>query len=351
LNPRRLLFAVTAFAVGASALGFGAAELAGAMGDTGTNASSTSNADAAGMLEQALRGNVEPNYTGDLVVRWVDDEDVTHEEQASVASRGGVMQISDQGRVVAASPTGLVLDGSTWSTKPAAGARGLPNLAAKYTVESYPGGKGPGGGPTTILEAHRKSDGALVERVSVDNKRGLVLQRESFEANGDVDRAIQFTHVAWLPTNARASAPSATTTSASSSRAHRVKHVGEPYRAPAHAGNGFQLVSRWRHPGSTVQLSYSDGLLSASVFEQPGELNWNALPSGGVVGNVGGRPAVAYSLPVGDVVVWERAGIVYTAVGDVPRAELVALGADVSRRADNGTLTRLASVVLEPFRW
>jgi hypothetical protein len=350
LIPRRLLFALTAFAVGASALGFGAVEIASATSDSGANGSNPSNASAAGLLEQAERGSVEPNYTGDIVVRWVDDADVTHEEDASVANRGGVMQISDHGRVVAASPSGLVLDGSSWSTTPAAGIHVMPNLSAKYTVDAYPG-KSIAGRPTTILDAHRKSDGALIERVAIDNKRGLVLQRESFDGSGHVDRAIEFTHVAWLPSSAGTNAPAPVTTSATSPGARLVKHVGEPYRAPARAGIGFQLVSRWRHPGSTVQLSYSDGLLSASVFEQPGDLNWDALPSGGVVGNVGGRPAVAYSLPVGDVVVWDRAGIVYTAVGDVPRAELVALAADVSRRADNGALNRLASVVLEPFRW
>jgi hypothetical protein len=346
LKPRRLFLALTAFAVGASALGFGAAEVAVASG--GTNAPNANG--ATGLLEQAERGSVEPDYNGDLVVRWVDDADVTHEEQASVASRGGVMQITDRGRVVAASPSKLVLDGSTWSMTPAAGIHGLPNLATKYTVDGYAGPR-IAGSPTTILDAHRKSDGALIERVSIDDQRGLVLQRESFDGNGNVDRAIEFTHLAWLPMSAGTSTPSTMTTSATSSGARLVKHIGEPYRSPSHAGNGFDLVARWRHPGSTVQLSYSDGLLSASVFEQPGELNWNALPQGGVVGNVGGRPAVAYSLPVGDVVVWERAGIVYTAVGDAPRAELVSLGADVSRRADNGTLNRLASVVLEPFRW
>jgi hypothetical protein len=350
LKPRRLFLALTAFAVGATALGFGAVEIASAASDSGTSGSNSSNAGAAGLLEQAERGSVESNYTGDLVVRWADDAAVTHEEKASVANRGGVMQISDQGRVVAASPSGLVLDGSTWSMTPAAGVHSLPNLAAKYTVDRYPG-KSIAGNPTTVLDAHRKSDGALIERVSIDNKRGLVLQRESFDGKGNIDRAIEFTHLAWLPTNAGTNTPAPVTTSATSSRARLVKHVGEPFRAPARAGNGYQLVARWRDSGSTVQLSYSDGLLSASVFEQPGELNWDALPSGGVVGNVGGRPAVAYSLPVGDVVVWDRAGIVYTAVGDAPRAELVALAADVSRRADDGALTRLASVVLEPFRW
>jgi hypothetical protein len=347
LKARRLLLALAAFAVGATTLGYGAVEIAVAANDGNTNPTSGG---PAGMLQQAERGSAEPDYTGDLVVKWVDDDDVTHEEQTTVAYQGGVMQISDQGHVVASSPTGLVLDGSMWSTAHAAGMHGEPNLAAKYTVDRH-AGPSIAGNPTTILDAHRKSDGALIERVSIDNKRGLVLQRESFDGRGNIDRAIEFTRVAWLPENTSTNASAAATNGATSSGARLVKHIGQPYRAPARAGNGFQLVARWRHPHSTVQLSYSDGLLSASVFEQPGSLNWDALPSGGVVGNVGGRPAVAYSLPVGDVVVWERAGIVYTAVGDAPRAELVTLAADVSRRTDDGALNRLASVVLDPFRW
>jgi hypothetical protein len=43
--------------------------------------------------------------------------------------------------------------------------------------------------------------------------------------------------------------------------------------------------------------------------------------------------------------------MVYTCVGDAPRAELLSLAADVSRPGQDATYTRLARVVLAPFRW
>jgi hypothetical protein len=43
--------------------------------------------------------------------------------------------------------------------------------------------------------------------------------------------------------------------------------------------------------------------------------------------------------------------VVYTCVGDAPRGELLALAAGVSRRGRDDALTRLARVVLAPFRW
>jgi hypothetical protein len=54
---------------------------------------------------------------------------------------------------------------------------------------------------------------------------------------------------------------------------------------------------------------------------------------------------------VGDTVVWERAGVVYTAVGDAPRSDLISVAAGVASHGDDGVLTRLARVVLSPFGW
>jgi hypothetical protein len=157
-----------------------------------------------------------------------------------------------------------------------------------------------------------------------------------------------FTHL-W--SNADQAGLSAERNAPTTPQPRRVSNFASPYRAPASAGNGFRLLAGWRRPGSVVQLSYSDGLMSASVFEQAGRLNWNQLPAGGVAKDVDGHPAFAYSLPVGDVIVWERAGVVYTCVGDVPAQELLGLAAGVSRSAHNGTMTRLARVVLAPFAW
>jgi hypothetical protein len=60
---------------------------------------------------------------------------------------------------------------------------------------------------------------------------------------------------------------------------------------------------------------------------------------------------VLYSLPVGDAIVWEHGGVVYTCVGDAPSVELLAIAVDVSRGAGGGTVTRMARTALAPFGW
>jgi hypothetical protein len=299
------------------------------------------------LLDQARRRTVAHDYAALVVVRWVDQDGAVRQANTKVRFHDGVVEVGDDDHLFVSDPDGLVLDGAAWSTTPAR-ANGAPRTDDKYDVARR---AGPivAGSPTTLLEARRDRDGALVERFYLDDDTGLVLQRESFDDDGDVRRSLAFTRM-WRDVSAPQSRPDGDDDAGSKSP-RMVGDVDVPYRAPKHAGDGFRLVGRWRYPGSVVQLSYSDGLLSASVFEQPGRLNWGALPAGGAADVVNGRRAVAYSLPVGDALVWERAGVVYTCVGDAPRAELMRLAADVSRRARDGAAARLARVVLAPFAW
>ena len=80
---------------------------------------------------------------------------------------------------------------------------------------------------------------------------------------------------------------------------------------------GFELVTRSQHPDG-VLLFYSDGVFTASVFEQQGDLDWGALPSGGTDSRLADTRTRTYHEPSGDVVVWERNGLVYTCVTDAP---------------------------------
>ena len=59
------------------------------------------------------------------------------------------------------------------------------------------------------------------------------------------------------------------------------------YRAPSSLG-GYELVTRSQHPDG-VLLFYSDGLFTASVFEQQGDLDWSALPDGGTDSRLAGH--------------------------------------------------------------
>jgi sigma-E factor negative regulatory protein RseB len=287
------------------------------------------------LLTKARQRTVAHEYSGVILVQWRDAGGTNHEASTRVRYDNGVIEMGTNGHVVTADPNGLALPGA-------------PRVDDKYDV-TRAAGPDIAHRATTMFSAQRDRDGVLVERFYIDDLTGLVLRHESFDGNGTSRQSLQFTRV-WA--NADGSGLTAARQVETPAQDERlVSSVDLPYRAPGRAGDGFRLVARRRHSGAVVQLSYSDGLLSASVFEQPGRLNWNALPDGGQPANVGGHPAVAYAMSVGSALVWEHAGIVYTCVADAPKEELLALAAGVSSHGQDGTATRLARVVLAPFAW
>jgi hypothetical protein len=322
--------------------------LAGAILGTGVAIGhAESGDDTLDLLDEARQRTLDHDYSGVIRVAWVDATGGSHVDTTLVRSHNGVMEVGTKNRVLAAERERLVLDGASWTTAPALDLAGAPDATRKYRLTKSTGAL-IAGRATTLITATRRSDGVPVERFAIDDATGIVLQRISYDGNGAARRSLRFQQL-WQDAD-RAGLPEAkaTTTATGPKLVH---HVDVPYRAPKHAGDGYALVARWKHSGKVVQLLYTDGLLSASVFEQPGRLDWQQLPGGGITTTVGGRPAFAYSLPVGDTVVWERAGVVYTAVGDAPRSDLISVGAGVASHGDDGVLTRLARVVLSPFAW
>ena len=67
-------------------------------------------------------------------------------------------------------------------------------------------------------------------------------------------------------------------------------------RSAEHGRRATSSSARSRHPNG-VELLYSDGLFTVSVFEQRGELDWDGLPKGGVSAEVGGNRARRYVEP------------------------------------------------------
>jgi hypothetical protein len=192
-------------------------------------------------------------------------------------------------------------------------------------------------------EAQRS--GHVIERLYVQAGTGLVLRREVLDPKGTVMRSVSFM---------RMSSARTTTSPPTTAPPHRgpepVNELHAPYRDPASAGDGFRLLGRWSHNNKLAQLLYTDGVLSVSVFEQPGKLDWQVLPQGGANARVANEPARRYALPVGEAWVFERGGVVYTCVGDAPANELRSIARDVSAPAPSRT-ERFAQLVVEPFRW
>ena len=199
------------------------------------------------------------------------------------------------------------------------------------------------GRPATVVVASR-ADGTPAQRLYVDDDTGLVLGREVLGPDGQVQRSVRFETV-------DVGAPVATVTAPKgvhSGTAEKLTSVPDGYHAPQSV-DGYELITRSRHPDG-VLLFYSDGLFTASVFEQKGELDWGALPSGGSDTRVADTRSRQYREPSGDVLVWERAGVVYTCVSDAP-SDVVANMVDDLAAADRSTVQSVVDFVLGPFGW
>jgi hypothetical protein len=102
-----------------------------------------------------------------------------------------------------------------------------------------------------------------------------------------------------------------------------------------------------------VQLFFSDGLHSLSVFEERGHLSGPATATAGFserAVEIGGRTMQAYTGSVGEAVVWESDSVVFTAVSDAPWTDLASAVRDLPRLDSPGTLQRVAQTVVSMFR-
>ena len=105
-----------------------------------------------------------------------------------------------------------------------------------------------------------------------------------------------------------------------------------------------------------MQQFFSDGLHGLSVFEQRGHLSGaeTSLAGGsgrGRVVEISGHTMRAYSASVGEAVVWESDGMVYTAVTDAPWMDLTGAVQDLPHVEPPGRLRRVAQAVVSLFRW
>jgi hypothetical protein len=197
------------------------------------------------------------------------------------------------------------------------------------------------GRPTQLVEATR-GDGTPAQRLFVDAVTGLLLRRDLLDARGRVQRSLEF-----LDLDVATVAPLRAPTGVATHDAVPLTNVPAGYEAPRTPG-GYELVARSRHDDG-IELLYSDGLFSASVLEQRGELDWGGLPAHGVDTDVDGTKARRYITASADVLVWERDGIVFTVVSDSPRDAIDGLFTRFT--PDRSAMEKVADFVLGPFGW
>jgi hypothetical protein len=197
------------------------------------------------------------------------------------------------------------------------------------------------GRPTQLVEATR-GDGTAAQKLYLDADTNLLLRREVLDEAGRVQRSLEF-----LDLTVETGPPLHAPTGVSTHRAVPLDRVPSGYEAPSQP-SGYVLVGLSRHPNG-VELLYSDGIFTVSVLEQRGEIDWGALPKGGVGDEVGGHRAQRYQEPGADVLVWERDGTVFTSVSDAPPDVIN----DMLDRftPHRSTVEQVADYVLGPFGW
>lgn len=299
-------------------------------------------ADAEDMLDRSRAAAASETYTGWLRVKWHDGRRARSAEVA-VHSAGGVMRIGDD--VVGAGARRLVRGRDGWLTLWAHDVVALgPSPEVKYAMSVVPGPV-VAGRATDVVEVRLRGSERPRERLYLDRAGGLLLRWELLDARERPYRSVGFVSIS----------PSATASAAPSHSAHRepgpAGEVDPPYAAPERLGAGYRLVGAYDKAGDLVHLFYSDGLHTLSVFEQRGRLKAGAMPAGAQRMELAGHPVRAYSTSVGETVVWEGDGVVYTVVSDAPWSD-VAAAVDALPHAERpNRLRRVAEVVVSLFRW
>lgn len=295
-------------------------------------------------MRRAVAGH---DFKGVMVVEWYDADGRLRQQTVPVRSDDGELSVEGMEAHVGAGPSEIVR-GSNRALVMWSGSEdhAVPAASRKYhlTVEAGPE---VAGRSTTIVEARVAGAEHPCERYYVDTETGLLLRRQQFDSAGRLVRSISFAEISDPVT---ASAPRTTAAPSGPYAARATRAVAKPFRAPAHAGNGYALVGRYQLPSGTVQLFYSDGLFDVSVFQQKGRLDWGGLPGGGVDTKVAGRKARQYVIPGGRALVWDARGVVYTCVTDAPQSDLAAFVGAFPTNGGSGWDDALG-VVLAPFSW
>jgi hypothetical protein len=285
-------------------------------------------------------------FSGTATVRWNTGNGTRRATVQVHDADGSIEIVSAQGRIIDQGRHTYLRDPRTapgWTSvlvEPTA--RDLPAPGSHWELSTR-AGRTVAGRATTVVIAERP-DGTPVQRLFVDDDTGLLLGREVIGPKGGVERSVVFDDVAIGAAGAAVDAP----TGVATETAPRLSSVPSGYRAPS-STSGYDLVTRSRHPDG-VLLFYSDGLFTVSVLEQKGDLDWGALPKGGTTREVAGTQMRAYREPSGNVLVWERAGLVYTCVSDAP-SDVFTRVVDGLAGPGRSTPQSVVDFVLGPFGW
>lgn len=312
---------------------------------------------ARSLLDRAVERGRQVAHRGEVIaVTW--DAGEAHVTESEVAAGVGAVVLEAPGRRLSLGGWGGGLADSRhgWYQELPAGGPSDPvaDLEDKYRVRRV-GESLVLDRPTVCLEVVRRDDGRLRERFEVDQVTGLVLRRESFDADVRL-RLATYSRIdlrpavaggaAGGPLDARARQElewrGSDVTPVGTSRLPALREGG--WVVPAALPDGYRPAGVYAVDsggGQHLQQVFDDGLYSVSLFQQRGRGDWDALPDGArAVPDLGDR-AVEWPGAMPRQIVWEMGGTTLSLVGDAPPAELRALAAAVPAPEGPGLLGRL----------
>jgi sigma-E factor negative regulatory protein RseB len=280
-------------------------------------------------------------FTGTVRLTWR-DRGATDDMVVHVTDDMGVLQVdSDAARVFDRDDHTYFKSDLGWSSaliEPDLGTAPAPDHRWRLVVAR---GRTIADRPTQLVEAVR-ADGTPAQRLFLDASTGMVLRREVLDSRGRVQRSLEFVSLDMGPVSAPQAPRGVATHDATP-----LHSVPSGYEAPS-ALSGYVLIARSRHPNG-VELTYSDGMFSASVLEQRGDLDWGALPAHGTTSDIAGTRTRSYSNASADVVMFEHDGTVFTLATDAPPDSVASL---VDRLTPSrSTAEQIVDYVLGPFGW
>lgn len=182
------------------------------------------------------------------------------------------------------------------------------------------------GRPVRVVDA-RRFDGSLAGRFWVDRQTDLLLRREVYDSTGEVVRSSEFVDVRLDPLAAAFRPLAANLPAADGERVAEDDYAGLAADGwaccPAELAGVLELREARRVAEAagvadvpTVQLVYSDGLTTASVFQQRGSLAPSALA--GFESRPYGDDVIHVREGLVTYAVWSTGGMIYTVACDTP---------------------------------
>ncbi len=197
-------------------------------------------------------------------------------------------------------------------------------------------------GPAVAVGFRR--DDVLRERLYVDDATSLVVRRETYDVAGAPVRVAALTDL--QVTDAQMEQMEAAGETALAHREplspRRVRRMaGHGWDVPTTVGAGFELRAGFTvDEGAAVQLVYSDGLYTLSVYEQPGRVDARAL-DGAVRSDRDGIPVYRWPGAEPERMVWNGDEHTFTAVTDAPADVLMDAVGDLPHDPAPALATRL----------